>query len=323
MPKPLTPLNLPFCSFPSNEVKNEHGVQAFPNELPLIDFERSMPYRSGRYLPILFSQLTNEEISEAAFIIGKSFVENEPMTKHMNPPTELPEDCVGIHYEDDFGKHTFGSLKMENIFYWFLRIHVLSKSSSANQRIELDPDLVKQSLVFKNEKNRVIGVVLNLTVDPEAATKPVHIHPFARFVLGVQKPVLDVIYKQESEAIRALSKQYPDFESAYESRKVGNLMMIAKSEHLAKEFAFDLFSDSIFDFAENGFKYVIVSATNQWTGAACEVLNGVRVHFEPFRNVKRLIKSENAKPYDVHSVDGYLSAKDSGIMIYVLKLNQN
>lgn len=65
---------------------------------------------------------------------------------------------------------------------------------------------------------------------------------------------------------------------------------------------------------------MIISAASPWTGAACEQFNGVRVHFSPYRVAKRLSISDTALAETPTSVDGYISAKDSGCMLYVIAL---
>ena len=74
-------------------------------------------------------------------------------------------------------------------------------------------------------------------------------------------------------------------------------------------------------YQELGYAFVVVEATNQWTGAACEVLSGVRVHFAPFR--ARAVVRRSAVPLEnvVTSPSGFLAAKDSGSMFYVLRLS--
>jgi hypothetical protein len=69
-----------------------------------------------------------------------------------------------------------------------------------------------------------------------------------------------------------------------------------------------------------GFAYVVVEATNCWTGAACDVLGGVRVHFAPFRARLVVPASPAPLPGTASSPDGYVSAKDAGSMYHVLGL---
>ena len=65
---------------------------------------------------------------------------------------------------------------------------------------------------------------------------------------------------------------------------------------------------------------MVITGTNQWTGAACEALGAARVYFAPFRNKKRVATENDANQNEPFSSDGYISAKDSGLMIYAVKL---
>ncbi len=95
--------------------------------------------------------------------------------------------------------------------------------------------------------------------------------------------------------------------------------MVARSDALAKADAFELVASSTAHYRWLGFEYMLVEATNQWTGAACEALNGVRVHFAPFR-LRRVVPSGYIRPDETTSPDGYLSDKNSGSMFYVIRL---
>ena len=100
------------------------------------------------------------------------------------------------------------------------------------------------------------------------------------------KPIFDLIFEQEHEAIKALKEKYSEFRRALESGKVGLHFMIARSPDLPKEDTFELVAASAEAFQNQGYQFMVVTASNQWTGAACEALNGTRVHFVPFRDIK-------------------------------------
>jgi len=83
---------------------------------------------------------------------------------------------------------------------------------------------------------------------------------------------------------------------------------------------FELVAASAAHYQALGYAYMVIEATNQWTGAACEVLGGVRVHFAPFQG--RQMVHQSAEPLEdtVTSANGWLSNKDSGSMFYVIRL---
>ncbi|MGR8981751.1 MAG: hypothetical protein ACU84H_16905 [Gammaproteobacteria bacterium] len=65
---------------------------------------------------------------------------------------------------------------------------------------------------------------------------------------------------------------------------------------------------------------MVVEASNQWTGAACEVLGGVRVYFAPYQVRQTVHRSAEPLEDIVTSPNGWLSDKDSGCMFYVIRL---
>jgi hypothetical protein len=127
--------------------------------------------------------------------------------------------------------------------------------------------------------------------------------------------------KQEHESITALSNAYGDFKTALEEGKVGELFMLARSPILSTEDSFELVAATIDRFISLKYKFVVTAAANQYTGAAFEVLGGVRVHFSPYRATPQMAASVSGLADETSSEDGYLSAKDSGCMFYVIKLN--
>ena len=96
--------------------------------------------------------------------------------------------------------------------------------------------------------------------------------------------------------------------------------MVARTEALAKEDTFELVAASAERYRVLGYAFIVVEATNQWTGAACEALDGVRVHFAPFQ--ARPVVRKSAEPLEgvVTSPNGFVSDKDSGSMFYVIRL---
>jgi len=69
-----------------------------------------------------------------------------------------------------------------------------------------------------------------------------------------------------------------------------------------------------------GYAFMVIEATNQWTGAACEALGAIRVHFAPFRAHRTVRQSAEPLADVVTTRDGFLSGKDSGSMFYVIRL---
>ncbi len=93
--------------------------------------------------------------------------------------------------------------------------------------------------------------------------------PFLAAILAFTEPILALLGVQDTEALMALSAQYPAFREAYPQGKVGHNFMLARTEALAKEDAFELVAASAERYRILGYAFVVIEATNQWTGAAC------------------------------------------------------
>ena len=85
---------------------------------------------------------------------------------------------------------------------------------------------------------------------------------------------------------------------------------------MPRDDTFELVAATMEQFRDAGFQYVVVEASKQWTGAACEALGGVRVHFAPFRT--RVVVPVDGD--GTTSPDGFISDKDSGCMFYLLRV---
>ena len=133
-------------------------------------------------------------------------------------------------------------------------------------------------------------------------------------------PIFRFVGRQETDAISGLCDLVPEFQKAFERHKVGHHILIARSDALPTVDTFELVASTVEFYDGLGYEYVITSAVNQWTGAAFEALGGTRVHFAPFRAEKLLDASNVPLPDKPTSSDGFLSAKDSGSMIYVIRL---
>ena len=83
---------------------------------------------------------------------------------------------------------------------------------------------------------------------------------------------------------------------------------------------FELVAATAAHYQTLGYGFVLIEASNQWTGAACELLGGVRVRFAPYRAQPAVKASVEALEGHVTSMDGFLSGKDSGCMFYVIRL---
>jgi hypothetical protein len=316
------PAALPHCPYPTVADIHRHGIQPLPAVLPVVDFSRAKAYRSLQYTTMTAATLTATQAVELARVVSTSFARREPQARHIQPPSHRPRELVVARHSDPFGREAFGPWSTASLLYWFIRLCVLTDPASPRDAITVNRETLAQSLAIVNEHGRVIGGALNETMPHgEAAPKFREDDPFLSAALGFVAPVLALLGTQDAEALAALSKHYPRFAQALSAGRVGHHFMGARSDALDKADAFELVAATAARYQELGYVFMVVEATNQWTGAACEVLNGVRVHFAPFLARPAVRKSAVPLENAVTSPSGFLSAKDSGSMFYVIRLS--
>ncbi len=321
--KPVSrePRPLPYCPYPSAADVAQHGVQILPTNLPLVDFERARPHRSLRYATVPATRLTPAQVMRLAEVVGTSFARREPQCRHLQPARVPPAGLREAVHTDAFGTSAFGPWDTERLLFWFIRLLVLTDPTSPRSVIAVNAETLAQSLVILDDTGDVIGGALNesmpLLVGPPAFRRG---DPFLDAVHTFVAPVFALLGAQDVEAVKALSVAYPEFHDAHAAGKVGHHFMVARSDALPKADAFELVAATAGHYRALGHAFMVIEATNQWTGAACEVLGATRVHFAPFRAQRTVRRS--AEPLDdtVTSPDGFLSSKDSGSMLYVIRL---
>ena len=321
MSQPATPLKLPRCNYPTVKDIKQRGLYNLQDELPLVDFELARNFRSNKYTAIPLDGFDKSQILELTHIIASSFANNEPMNRHVHPSFKIPTEIINAKHIDHLGSDSFGPWTTENILFWFVRLALLTEPSHQIGDIGLNDDLLRHSLVIVDEYSKPIGGSLNITLPGEEENWRQN-DPFLDAVFTYQDPIIDFIHMHEHVAIQALIEKYPDFEKALQLGKVGYIAMIARSAELPTEHTFELFAASFEQFQNQGYKYMLITGTNQWTGAACEALGAARIYFSPFRDKRRVAKEIDANQNEPYSSDGFISNKDSGLMIYTLKLQR-
>lgn len=308
---------LPHCAYPTANDTDKHGFLELPKNLTKINWAALKPYRTSNLDSIILKSLTNSEIIETANVVASSFVKNEPIQKHLKLPKQKPNN-LAKPFADAFGENSFGEWSKENLFYWVIRLAILSDTGDNMLHGCKNEDTLNLSLAVKNKSDQIIGGMLCSTLKTEEYSEETE--PFRFTIFELFSKSMDFLFSQEHKAISALSNNYSDFSKALNNKKVGIVNMIAKANSFPKENIFELFAQGIELFHKNEYEYVVVAGSNQWTGAACEVMNGTRVHYNPYRDMQRLATESTANIYEIYSEDGYLSAKDSGVMFYILKL---
>ncbi|HKZ04267.1 MAG TPA: hypothetical protein VJU81_02250 [Methylomirabilota bacterium] len=315
------PRPLPYCAYPGAADLAQHGVQRLPASLPLVDFERARPHRSLRYTAVSASRLTPAQVLRLAEVVAASFAQREPQCRHLRPATLPPAGLEDALHRDPFGVSAFGRWSPERLLYWFIRLLVFTDASSPRSAIEVHTDALAQSLAILDGSGEIIGGAINETM-PLLDTPP-RIRrgdPFLDAVFAFVEPVVELLGAQEVEATKALSVAYPAFRDAHPAGKVGHHFMVARSDALPTADAFELVAATAARYQALGHAFMVIEATNQWTGAACEVLGATRIHFAPFRLQRMVRPSATPLADTVTSPDGYLSSKDSGSMLYVIRL---
>jgi hypothetical protein len=256
-----------------------------------------------------------------AEVVGTSFARREPQTRYLQPPKYPPVGLMEARHTDPFGSDVFGPWTTERLIYWFSRLLVLTDPTCPKAAIPINEETLTHSLAIVDQTGQVIGGAFNETM-PLLDVSPMLRQDdlFLTAVRSFMAPILALLSTQDVEALTALCTQYPAFRSAYAQGKVGHHFMVARSEALATADTFELVAASAAHYQALGYAYMVIEATNQWTGAACEVLGGVRVHFAPFQG--RQMVHQSAEPLEgtVTSANGWLSNKDSGSMFYVIRL---
>jgi len=315
------PRPLPYCRYPTADDIAQHGVQPLPPSLPFVDFERAEPYRSRRYAMLPAARLTPANALRLAEVVGASFVRREPQCRHLQPATLPPAALEKAIHTDPFGSATFGPWNKDRLLYWFIRLLVLTDASSPRSAITINTAALEQSLVLLDTRGHVLGGALNepmplLGGQPEFRWDD----PFLDAVLAFVDPVFTLLGAQDAEALKALCVAYPEFQKAHARGKVGHHFMVARADALPTVDAFELVASTAAHYQSLGYAFVVIEATNQWTGAACEALGATRVHFAPFRAQRTVRQSLEPLADSVTSPDGFLSSKDSGSMLYVIRL---
>lgn len=319
MSQPTIPLKLPQCDYPTVGDIQQHGLYNLQGELPLVDFELAHNFRSDKYTAIPLDGFDKSQILELAHIIASSFAINEPMNRHVHPPVKVPTEIINAKHLDALGNDPFGPWTTENILFWCIRLIMLTDPSHPVSSMEINEDLLRHSLMITDTHSKPIGGALNITL-PAQEDELRQDDPFLRAMFSYQDPILDFIHKHEHVAIHSLIDKYPNFERALQVGKVGYIAMIARSAELPTEHTFELFAASFEQFQKQEYEYMLITGTNQWTGAACEALGAARIYFSPFRDKRRVAKAIEANKNEPYSSDGFISNKDSGLMIYALKL---
>src|SRR3712207_863011 len=97
------PRPLPHAAYPRARDAARHGLQPLPPSLPPADFARAQPHRSSRYATVVATELTTEQLLQAAWVIADGFARREPQARHLMPPKHPPAGLMEARHSDPSG----------------------------------------------------------------------------------------------------------------------------------------------------------------------------------------------------------------------------
>ncbi len=137
------PRPLPYCAYPKAKNVAQHGIQALPPSLPLVDFVRAQPYRSSRYTTVVAADLTPAQLLQMAGVVAASFARREPQVRHLRPPRYPPVGLIEARHSDPFGNNVpFGLWNTETLLYWFIRLCLLTDPTSPQGAIRVNEEVL-------------------------------------------------------------------------------------------------------------------------------------------------------------------------------------
>src|SRR5215213_5951839 len=223
---PDEPRPLPYSAYPGAGDVDRHGIQPLPASLPPADLARARSHRSSKYATVVAADLAPDQLLQMARVVAASFARREPQARHLRPPKHPPAGLMEARHTDPFGTDPFGSWDTETHMYWIVRLLALTDPTSPRGAIEVNEEVLAQSLAIVDGEGRVIGGAFNETMPPFDVKPPFREDdPFLDTVVGVWEPVYAALGAQDTEALMALSERYPEFREAYAQGKVGHHLL--------------------------------------------------------------------------------------------------
>jgi len=190
---------LPYSAYPTARDVSQHGIQPLPASLPLVDFARAAPHRSSRYSTVLATELTREQLLQMAWVIAAGFARREPQARYFRPPKHPPAGLMEASHTEPFGTDSFGSWDTETQLYWVTRLTALTDPTTSADAIEVNEEILAQSLAIVDWDGRVIGAAFNETMPPFDVEPPFREDdPFLYTVVGVWEPVYAALGAQDA-----------------------------------------------------------------------------------------------------------------------------
>ena len=125
-----------------------------------------------------------------ARVVAVSFARREPQARHLRPPKHPPAGLMEARHADPFGSASFGAWDAETHLYWIIRLTALTDPTSPQGAIEVNEEVLAQSLAILDERSQVISGAFNETMPPlDVMPEFREGDPFLDTVVGVWEPV--------------------------------------------------------------------------------------------------------------------------------------
>ncbi len=134
------PLPLPYCAYPKAGDVDQHGLQALPPSLPLVDLARAQPYRSSRHTTVVAADLTPAQVLQMTRVVAASFARREPQCRHLRPPKYPAAGLMETRHKDPFGSEPLGPQTTETLLYWFIRLLLLTDPTSPRSAVQVNAE---------------------------------------------------------------------------------------------------------------------------------------------------------------------------------------
>ena len=318
---------LPRVAFPSCNDKNAHGLQKeslsrCKDVIPMFDLSGSFPLRNPQLCIKQWAALSREQVVEALAVIGEAFERNEPVMRHVILP-QAPSDFHTLRHSDGLQKDTeAGPWSAANLTAWWARLYWV-----VDLRLPGAPlirETMESSLAVVSPDGHVttaICVSVQAPFDGNDFERD-KLCPIGQYVTNCYSFLDDICEEADNHGLAELCRQFPDFENAIRGKKVAEACMLGKGNHASdSREPFELLYRLFFHLQTLGYSYMYVLASAHWTGAFLEMAGAVRVYFCPWQGKRPLPVGVTPQPSQPCSPNGWMSDKDSGLMMYVVRLS--
>ena len=318
--------------FPTRADTAFHGVQiaeldrlmATTATIPVFDASHLDALRNPRLCVRSWHSLSVSQVKEALAVIGEAFARWEPVVRHLLLPAEPVEfkESTTRHSDGLEQGVTLGEWTAANLTAWWTREHFVVDATQPGAPLQHDTLLLSLAVVAP-DGSVTTSYCLHKQSPPDASAPDAAAPTIHTFLKQCYFPLDALLECTTNEGFAALCKRFPDFVEAWQAGCVVEGAMLGKAAHVVdKREPLEIFYRAFFHCQALGYRYLFVLATSHWTGAIMEAMGAVRVSFEPFQGKISVPLNKDGKALggSPSSSNGWLSDKDSGVMMYVVAL---